>query len=258
MVEDPRGLQKGNALPRRLAALEIPPTLPRLGEFHNSNPAQRTSMRSQSSESIGSSIEDISIEEAEKGTPSAGQFWQEQYALRSERAQSEATSSIGAERAPERDKVSPSKLRHMTSIVGQLTKQLWPECRCGEQRKVQDPGLPAPGPGETDAEMEAERQRNKSVPRRGSMQRRGSRHPNVAPRPFRPEPTLREQERLSCLVELGLLSFGSLAFEITRRTEIAKAASAPPVRRSSFFLSKNTRASVADLVKDNENDMTPA
>ena len=46
---------------------------------------------------------------------------------------------------------------------------------------------------------------------------------------LRSAPTLREQERLSCMVELGLLSFESLAFEIQRRNVIAQAG-APPVR----------------------------
>ena len=88
----------------------------------------------------------------------------------------------------------------------------WTEERLSEERGVQDPELPA-----SSSSIAAERQRNRSAQRRGSNQRGGSVQPHMAPRPVRPAPTLREQERLSCLVELGLLSFGSLAFEIQRR-----------------------------------------
>ena len=92
----------------------------------------------------------------------------------------------------------------------------WTEERLiSEERGVQDPELPA-----FSSSIEAESQRNRSAQRRGSKQRGGSVQSHMAPRPIRPAPTLREQERLSCLVELGLLSFGSLAFEIQRRTSV--------------------------------------
>lgn len=143
-----------------------------------------------------------------------------------------------------------------------------------EDRGVRDQELPA-----FSSSIEAERQRNRGAQRRGFKQRRGSVQPHMAPRPLhqRPTPTLREQERLSRLVELGLLSFGSLAFEIQRRTAVAQAAAATPAstgsagwvtsgkgepvaailstRASTYLRAPHDRA-VTQLVKNNAEDMT--
>ena len=210
------------------------------------------------------------MEEVREGRPSAlGQFWEEQYtALKSEGEQSVASSSTAVERTLERDQASPPRLlRHTASIVGQFMRTVsqaeggWTEERLSDERGVQE--LPA-----SSSSIAAERQRNRSAQRRGSNQRGGSVQPHMAPRPLRPAPTLREQERLSCLVELGLLSFGSLAFEIQRRTAIAQAAAAPLVRTGStgWITSGKgqpaaaimTTRAVTRLVKNNVDDMTPA
>ena len=212
------------------------------------------------------------MEEVREGRPNAlGQFWEEQYtALKPEREQSVASSSTAAERTLGRDQASPPRLlRHTASIVGQFMRTVsqaeggWTEERLSEERGVQDPELPA-----SSSSIAAERQRNRSAQRRGSNQRGGSVQPHMAPRPVRPAPTLREQERLSCLVELGLLSFGSLAFEIQRRAAIAQAAAAPPVRTGSTgritsgkgqsAAAITTTRAVARLMKNNAKDMTPA
>jgi hypothetical protein len=221
--------------------------------------------------------EGISMEEVREGRPSAlGQFWEEQNAaLKSEGEQPVASSSTAAEHALEREQASPPRLlRHTASIVGQFMRTVsmeeveWTEERLiSQERGVQDPELPA-----FSSSIEAESQRNRSAQRRGSKQRGGSVQSHMAPRPIRPAPTLREQERLSCLVELGLLSFGSLAFEIQRRTTIAQAAAAPPVRTGSTRGSTGwitsgkgqpaaaitTTRAVTRLVKNNAEDMTPA
>ena len=191
--------------------------------------------------------------------------------VKSEGEQSVASSSTAAERALERDRAPspPRLLRHTASIVGQFmrtvsqTESGWTEERSSEERGVQDPELPA-----SSSSIEAESQRNRSTQRHGFKQRGGSVQPHMAPRPLRPAPTLREQERLSCLVELGLLSFGSLAFEIQRRTAIAQAAAAPLVRTGStgWITSGKgqpaaaimTTRAVTRLVKNNVDDMTPA
>ena len=210
------------------------------------------------------------MEEVREGRPSAlGQFWEEQYtALKSEGEQSVASSSTAVERTLERDQASPPRLlRHTASIVGQFMRTVsqaeggWTEERLSDERGVQE--LPA-----SSSSIAAERQRNRSAQRRGSNQRGGSVQPHMAPRPLRPAPTLREQEWLSCLVELGLLSFGSLAFEIQRRTAIAQAAAAPLVRTGStgWITSGKgqpaaaimTTRAVTRLVKNNVDDMTPA
>ena len=168
----------------------------------------------------------------------------------------------------ERDQASPPRLlRHTASIVGQFMRTVsqaeggWTEERLSDERGVQE--LPA-----SSSSIAAERQRNRSAQRRGSNQRGGSVQPHMAPQTVRPAPTLREQERLSCLVELGLLSFGSLAFEIQRRAAIAQAAAAPPVRTGSTgwitsgkaqsTAAITTRRAVTHLVKNNAKDMTPA
>ena len=210
------------------------------------------------------------MEEVREGRPSAlGQFWEEQYtALKSEGEQSVASSSTAVERTLERDQASPPRLlRHTASIVGQFMRTVsqaeggWTEERLSDERGVQE--LPA-----SSSSIAAERQRNRSAQRRGSNQRGGSVQPHMAPRTVRPAPTLREQERLSCLVELGLLSFGSLAFEIQRRAAIAQAAAAPPVRTGSTgwitsgkgqsAATITTTRAVTRLMKNNAKDMTPA
>lgn len=124
----------------------------------------------------------------------------------------------------------------LTSIVSQFMRTVSQmegertEDSLSEERGVRDQELPA-----FSSSIEAERQRNRGAQRRGFKQRRGSVQPHMAPRPLhqRPTPTLREQERLSRLVELGLLSFGSLAFEIQRRTAVAQATAATPASTGS-------------------------
>ena len=235
-------------------------------------PSPPASARSVEGELESIRSEGISMEEVREGRPNAlGQFWEEQYtALKPEREQSVASSSTAAERTLGRDQASPPRLlRHTASIVGQFMRTVsqaeggWTEERLSEERGVQDPELPA-----SSSSIAAERQRNRSAQRRGSNQRGGSVQPHMAPRPVRPAPTLREQERLSCLVELGLLSFGSLAFEIQRRAAIAQAAAAPPVRTGSTgwitsgkgqsAAAITTTRAVTRLMKNNAKDMTPA
>ena len=203
-------------------------------------------------ESIGS--ESISVEKVREGGPSApaDHFSEVQYA------------ALVSEATP--PSVASSSTR--PSIVGQFMRTVsqmergWTEDSLSEERGARDQELPA-----SISSIEAERQRNRGAQQRGFKQRRGSVQPANARR-RRPTPTLREQERLSRLVELGLLSFGSLAFEIQRHTEVAQAAAPPPARTGSAVWVTSgkgepaaailpTRA-VTQLVKNNAEDMTPA
>ena len=206
-------------------------------------------------ESIGS--ESISVEKVRQGGPSAPADSEVQYAA----LMSETTSPSVASSS------TPSPVGQFMRTVSQMEDgwtedSLSDEDSLSEEGGARDQELPA-----SISSIEAERQRNRGAQRRGFKQGRGSVQPANARR-RRPTPTPREQERLSRLVELGLLSFGSLAFEIQRRTEVAQAAAPPPARTGSAVWVTSgkgepaaailpTRA-VTQLVKNNAEDMTPA
>ena len=237
----------------------LTPTPPALRPPRPPPPSSADSFHSEEGEleSIGS--ESISVEKVRQGGPSApaDHFSEVQYAA----LMSETTSpSVASSSTP-----SPvgQFMRTVSQMEGGWTEDsLSDEDSLSEERGARDQELPA-----SISSIEAERQRNRGAQRRGFKQRRGSVQPANARR-RRPTPKLREQERLSRLVELGLLSFGSLAFEIQRRTAVAQAAAAPPARTGpAVWVTSGkgepaaailpTRA-VTQLVKNNAEDMTPA